>query len=182
MKKVSELVNELDILCKELEQETAQKNGKICLGDKLYLTDPCYAISVECQQLLENVNSGIWSVAYNCNEYEDNRKEVILSLNHEDYNNIFEDYEEKITSKELGVDSGTIGVFDREYYEEYHFDNGIDNNWYEKNICDFEHNIQEGLNLTENKGVWIYTSCGDGSFVANLYLKNDKVCGIEIIC
>ena len=54
---------------------------------------------------------------------------------------IFNEYDKKIDSVELGVDSGTIGIFDKKYYEEYHYANNINDKWYEKNICDFAHTL-----------------------------------------
>lgn len=158
---------------------------KIQLGKEVYLTDPCYDTTTWCQQLLENVKEGNWLVDYEYNEYEDGmEQEVILSLAHEDYGlAIFNDFYDEIKSSEvLGVDSGTIGVFDKEYYNKYHYENSIDDNWYDKNICDFTNTLRRGANITDNKGVWVNTSYGDGSFIADLYIKDGKVYGIEIKC
>ena len=97
---------------------------KIQLGKEVYLTDPCYDTTTWCQQLLENVKEGNWLIDYEYNEYEDGmEQEVILSLAHEDYGlAIFNDFYDKIKSSEvLGVDSGTIGVFDKEYYNKYDY-------------------------------------------------------------
>lgn len=159
-------------------------NKKIELGNEVYLTDPCYDTTTWCQQLLKNVKSGKWVVDYEYNEYEDGmQQEIILSLAHEDYGmTIFGDYDEVVDSAILGVDSGTIGVFDKDYYEKYHFENEIDRDWYEKNICDFAHTLRRGANITDDKGVWVNTSYGDGEYIAEIYMKNGEVCGIEISC
>lgn len=152
-------------------------NKKIELGNEVYLTDPCYDITTWCQQLLKNVKSGKWVVDYEYNE------EVILSIAHEDYGmTIFSEYDEVVDSIVLGVDSGTIGIFDKRYYENYHYANSINNGWYVKNICDFTHTLRRGVNITDGKGVWANTSCGDGEFIAEIYMKNGEVCGIKIIC
>ena len=119
-------------------------NKKIELGNEVYLTDPCYDITTWCQQLLKNVKSGKWVVDYEYNEYEDGtQQEVILSVAHEDYGmTIFNDYDEVVDSVVLGVDSGTIGIFDKRYYENYH------------------------------KGVWVNTSYGGRRLYSrNLYEK-----------
>lgn len=157
---------------------------KIELGNEVYLTDPCYDITTWCQQLLKNVKSGKWVVDYEYNEYEDGTKqEVILSIAHEDYGmTIFNDYDEVVDSVVLGVDSGTIGIFDKDYYEKHHFENKIDEDWYNKNICDFTKTLRRGTNITDNKGVWVNTSYGDGEYTAQLYMKDGKICGMEIIC
>ena len=161
-----------------------EERKTIQIEDAVYLTDPCYDITTWCQDLLHNVKSGTWVIDYEYNEYEDGTgQEVILSLAHEDYGmTIFEDYIEKFDSISLGVDSGTIGVFDKKYYEEYHYTNKINDEWYEKNICDFVDTLQRGANITDDKGVWVKTSYGDGEYYATLYVRDEKVCGIEIIC
>lgn len=102
---------------------------------------------------------------------------------HEDYGmTIFNDYDEVVDSASLGVDSGTIGIFDKDYYEKYHFENKIDEDWYDKNICDFTKTLRRGANITDDNGVWVNTSCGDGEYVAELYMKDGEICGIEITC
>ena len=152
---------------------------KIELGNEVYLTDPCYDTTTWCQQLLKNVKSGKWVVDYEYNEYED----IILSIAHEDYGmTIFSEYDEVVDSVVLGVDSGTIGIFDKRYYENYHYEDKINDKWYEENICDFSNTLRRGANITDNKGVWVNTSYGDGEFIAEIYMKNGEVCGIEISC
>lgn len=161
-----------------------ETNKVIKLGKEVYLTDPCYDITTWCQQLLKKVKSGNWVVDYEYNEFEDGMKQqVILSMAHEDYGmTIFNDYDEVVDSASLGVDSGTIGIFDKDYYEKYHFENKIDEDWYDKNICDFTKTLRRGANITDDNGVWVNTSCGDGEYVAELYMKDGEICGIEITC
>lgn len=108
---------------------------------------------------------------------------------HEDYdcyNSVYDKqygyYDEVVDSASLGVDSGTIGIFDKDYYEKYHFENKIDEDWYDKNICDFTKTLRRGANITDDNGVWVNTSCGDGEYVAELYMKDGEICGIEITC
>ena len=98
---------------------------EIYLSKEVYLTDTCYDITTWCQDLLKNVKEGKWLVDYEYNKYDDDmEQEVILSLAHEDYGMaIFNDfYDEVKNSCILGVDSGTIGVFNKDYYEKYHFE------------------------------------------------------------
>ena len=159
-------------------------NKKIKLGNEVCLTDPCYGITTWCQQLLKNVKSGNWVVDYEYNEFEDGmEQQVILSVAHEDYGmTIFNDYDEVVDSASLGVDSGTIGIFDKDYYEKYHFGNKIDEDWYNKNICDFTKTLRRGANIADDNGVWVNTSYGDREYIAELYMKDGEICGIEIIC
>lgn len=185
----NKLFDKLDVLVEELEVNTGknmvekQEGNVINIENGIYLTDPCYSTTTWCQQLLEDVKSGKWLVDYEYNEYEDGtEQEVILSLAHEDYGMaIFSDfYDEVIDSVALGVDSGTIGVFDKDYYEKYHYANSINDDWYDNNIC--LSSFRRGANITDEKGVWVNTSCGDGEYVAQLYKKDGKIYGIEIIC
>ena len=157
-------------------------NKEVILGKEVYLTDPCYDTSTWCQALLTNVKEGKWVIDYEYNEFEDGmEQQIILSLAHEDYGlAIFEDYYDEVKeSAVLGVDSGTLGVFDKKYYEKYHGENKIDEDWYDKNICG--EYLRRGANITDGKGVWCNTAYGDGEYVADLYIKDGKVCGIEII-
>lgn len=106
-----------------------------------------------------------------------------MSIAHKDYaHDIFENYDKVVDSAELGVDSGTIGIFDKEYYEKYHFTNNIDNDWYDKNICDFVNTLRRGANITDKQGVWVNTSYGDEEYIAELYIKDNEICGIKISC
>lgn len=191
VEKFDKLFDRLDILYDNLEQKVKEKeknnmetNKVIKLGKEVYLTDPCYDITTWCQQLLKKVKSGNWVVDYEYNEFEDGmEQQVILSVAHEDYGmTIFNDYDEVVDSASLGVDSGTIGIFDKDYYEKYHFENKIDEDWYDKNICDFTKTLRRGANITDDNGVWVNTSYGDGEYVAELYMKDGEICGIEITC
>ena len=191
VEKFDKLFDRLDILYDNLEQKVKEKeknnmetNKVIKLGKEVYLTDPCYDITTWCQQLLKKVKSGNWVVDYEYNEFEDGmEQQVILSVAHEDYGmTIFNDYDEVVDSVVLGVDSGTIGIFDKKYYEDYHYENKINDEWYDKNICDFSNTLRRGTNITDNKGVWVNTSYGDGEYYATLYIRDEKICGIEIIC
>lgn len=175
------LIERKVIKVKEKEKSNMETNKVIKLGNEVYLTDPCYNITTWCQELLKDVKSGNWIIDYKYNEYDDFERETILTLFHEENEKIFEEYDKKIESKELGVDSGTIGIFGKEYYEKYHFETSIDEVWYDNNICNTKSNYRN-INITENKGVWIHTSYGDGCYVADLYIKDDKICGIKIEC
>lgn len=184
----NKLCDNLDKLTNAMEEQYNPKqqielhNATIELGKEVYLSDPCYDISTWCQDWLRNVRSGKWLVNYEYNEYNDGAKqEIILSLAHEDYGMaIFEDYyDKKSDSCTLCVDSGTFGVFDGKYYEEHHFENTIDDEWYENNIINS--GFRRGLNITDGKGLWVNTSYGDGEYSAELYSKDGEIVGIEII-
>ena len=189
IEKFDKLFDKLDILCDSLEQKIKERevennmliNKKIELGNEVYLTDTCYDTTTWCQQLLTNVKSGKWVVDYEFDN-KDNELKTTLSIAHEDYGMaIFNDfYDEVKSSMELGVDSGTIGIFDKDYYEKYHYECSIDDTWYENNIINSVGRRKE--HITDNKGVWVNTTYGDGVYYANLYIKDNEICGIEISC
>lgn len=150
----------------------------LVFGEEVYITDPCYQTNVWCNQLVQDVKKGIWSI-----EYKKNEECVILQLFHVDYGKeIFKNgvYDRKEISTELGVDSGTIGVFDKDYYEKYHYPNSIDEEWYNKYVC--ESDVNNHINITNSYGVFVSTFAGDGEYYATLFYKDNKVCGIQIVC
>ena len=51
-----------------------------------------------------------------------------------------------------------------------------------EDIIDFVDTLQRGANITDDNGVWVNTSYGDGEYYATLYVRDEKICGIEIIC
>lgn len=160
------------------------KIGEIVLGPKVMVSDPCYEIGVWCQGIIENVKSG----RYNC--YVDDgdagtwggRTYRLLAV-HSDYdvyNNVYCDDHLKF---DVGVDSGTCGIFDFEYYKSNHNELGENNidqdTWYDINV--FEE-CENGYNICDEKGVWSQSGYGDGSY--NCYVQRDKdgnVVAIEII-
>lgn len=109
--------------------------GIIQLGNKVMVSDPCYGLNTWCQGVLENVLPG----EYTCKvefSYEGDWGIRVAGIwvIHKDY----VDFDEIIWTAEdfeVGVDSGTAGVFDYEYYKKYHKDtkekNHVDRNWYD---------------------------------------------------
>jgi hypothetical protein len=108
----------------------------IRLGNKVMVSDPCYGLGTWCQGVLENVLPG----NYECNvEYSDEgdwgERVSAIEVTHEDSGI----YRFEMADFEVGVDSGQAGIFDYEYYVQYHADQTVrphvDDAWYDK-VCD----------------------------------------------
>ena len=105
----------------------------IKLGEKVMVSDPCYGLDTWCQGVLENVLPG----DYNCKvEHIDEGvfgvRVAAIEAIHQDARVIR--YEAQ--DFEVGVDSGTAGIFDYDYYVKYHKSSKesdhCDDNWYDR--------------------------------------------------
>lgn len=112
--------------------------GTITLGDKVMVSDPCYGIGTWCQGVIENVLPGKYVCkAGFADEGNWGTRVADIRIVHEDYTqgyyNIVTDHLEEF---EVGVDSGTAGIFDYEYYKKYHKDSKerdhADRDWYNR--------------------------------------------------
>ncbi|MDR0286471.1 MAG: DUF4241 domain-containing protein [Clostridiales bacterium] len=91
--------------------------GTIILGDKVVVSDPCYARSVWCMTTLENVCSGKWKVVACIDRINSlGRRCYILELYHESLSGPQIPNKKWTEYFELGVDSGTMSVIDDRYY------------------------------------------------------------------
>lgn len=99
----------------------------INLGEKAFVTDPCYKPDTRCMGELKTKPG-----KYFC-EYKTNEEDAItmLVLKHEDIKNqdfVCDDL--CYLNAEIGVDSGIAGVFDKDYYETVYKDKDISSKWY----------------------------------------------------
>ena len=152
--------------------------NKITLGNKVVVSDPCYKLDTWCAGVLENVLPG----EYNCDIYiEDagswgNRVSHLYAI-HKDYKvRLCEITEEQ--EFEVGVDSGTAGVFDYDYYTKYHTTENTDDNWYEHHICNAFYPGSDSSTwnkyvLTHDKGFVSQSGFGDGSYTC-FVKRNDE--------
>ena len=108
----------------------------IRLGNKVMVSDPCYGLGTWCQGVLENVLPG----NYQCDvEYSDEGEWGVrvsaIEVRHVDYNDFVPMDMENF---EVGVDSGQAGIFDYDYYAQYHDSCNVyphvDDDWYGK-VC-----------------------------------------------
>lgn len=113
---------------------TVENKGTITLGAKVMVSDPCYGLNTWCQGILENVLPG----EYECvvgfvDEGKWGTRVAGIEVIHKDYTEKLNGFNPE--EFEVGVDSGTAGIFDYEYYAKYHSDckekYHVDNRWYD---------------------------------------------------
>lgn len=148
---------------------------KITLGNKVVVSDPCYELDTWCAGTLNNVLPG----EYNCdivkkNTWWGNRVTHLYAI-HADYNTELNEINE-MQDFEVGVDSGTAGIFDYEYYALYHFGK-TDDQWYDHRICNafYPNSTEMRIDIiqTQYKGVVSHSGFGDGSYTC-FVKRNDE--------
>ena len=139
-------------------------SAMIKLGNKVMVSDPCYGIGTWCQGVLENVLPG----NYKCNvEYSDEGdwgiRVASIEVVHDDYDEVLcMDME----NFEVGVDSGQAGIFDYDYYAEYHDSCDVrphvDDDWYDR-VCDITLSKASAGNV-DGLGFVSSSGFGDGGY------------------
>ena len=124
---------------------TIENKGTIQLGSKVVVSDPCYCLNSWCQGVIDNVLPGV----YNCKvEYKDTGdwgvRVAAIEVIHQNY----EYTPDHCESFEVGVDSGTAGIYDYDYYAKYHSEDNIDATWYNKTF-DCAHTVTKNPNYVE---------------------------------
>ena len=99
--------------------------GRFSLGNKVMVSDPCYSTDTWCQGVLENVRKGFWDAYIKmCDKGPWGIRVAELIVINLDYNDEYTGLESEdineLQNFEVGVDSGTAGIFDYEYYCKYH--------------------------------------------------------------
>ena len=127
------------------------------------VSDPCYGLNTWCQGVLENVLPGI----YDCEvEYSDEGdwgiRVASIEVTHEDCGvHSFE-----MADFQVGVDSGQAGIFDYEYYAQYHTDWStrphVDDEWYDR-VCDITL-TRESAGTIDDRGLVSSSGFGDGGY------------------
>lgn len=165
------------------------KNGKfiglINLKDKIIVSDPYFAVGTKNQGNIDNVIPG----TYNCFVLEDKdsnwgtkvRELFIINSN----SPISRDQINTLIDTRIKEESGTIGIFDYDYYKKYHNDPFGDDYkiWYKKNVLE----DYPDYRITSESGVWSICGYGDGICKSNLhecFVHLDdagKINGIRII-
>lgn len=148
---------------------------KITLENKVVVSDPCYELDTWCAGTLTNVLPG----EYNCDIVKKTNRcgERVSHLYaiHSDYNVDLNDIKEE-QDFEVGVDSGTAGIFDYEYYAIYHIGR-TDDQWYDHRICNafYPNRCETSINIiqTQYKGVVSHSGFGDGSYTC-FVKRNDE--------
>lgn len=166
--------------------------GRFSLGNKVMVSDPCYGTDTWCQGVLENVREGFWDAYIKITD-EGNWGERVAELVaiNLDYNDEYAGLTSKDINElqefEVGVDSGTAGIFDYDYYCKYHTDKGADEDWYEDQIIQqFFPGVDDSDNeksvFTEFNGVASSSGYGDGCYDCYVARNEEsEIVGIKII-
>ena len=157
------------------------KIGTITLGEKAYLSDPCYDSKPNgFYNCVIDTIPGEYYAFVTRSESKGCSKDRITSLLvvHKDYYPKFKtmprNYDEMLF---CCVDSGTCGIFDKDYFEKYHSStsNEIDEDWYDKFVIEMEEHI-----ITDNKGVISISGWGNGRYPVFAEYVNKKAFAIRI--
>lgn len=121
-----------------------EDRGTITLGSKVMVSDPCYKLGTWCQGVLENVLPG----KYHCkvafiDEGTWGIRVSKITVLHKNYLNKTLRVEK--CDFEVGVDSGTAGIYDYDYYAKYHTDKYLDDVWYGR-ACDCSQRVVSNPN------------------------------------
>ena len=157
-----------------------KKIGTITLGEYAILSDPGYEIITSPLSFIDTIE-GEYNVYITRSKSKDkwltNRISNIIAI-HKDYVKVMngrlpmDDHEDL----NCGVDSGTCGIFDAAYYENYHFEGEIDENWYERMVI-------QGLpehRITDGQGTFSSSGTGDGWYPVFAEYKGTKAYAIRI--
>lgn len=147
---------------------------QIQLGKRVRVSDPCYGTDVWCSGVVENVREGKYNVEVQIADAGMWGKRVkSLSVIHTDYNGP-RNYEQ--TDFEVGVDSGQAGIYDEDYYNQYHTNHDCNDDWYE-DICD----LTNPYGTKDDKCVVSSSGYGDGGYDCyTITDSNGEVVGITI--
>ena len=201
-----EAIEEAKLAYKKLKTRRIISLGDIELKDSVYVSDPCYGTYVWCMGLIENIKPGKYKGFMAKCETDWGLRVADLWVCHEDHLEYPEEVVEEFT---VGVDSGSAGIYDKEYYEHYHqFTEGEEKDdvfqeWYDRQFDErYDKDIKgnkvkehydreegcivrdtesaDGIAL-DNKCVISFSGYGDGSYKAYVSKDKDgKIVGIRI--
>jgi hypothetical protein len=158
--------------------------GKIKLGKKIVVSDPCYGFDTSCVGILKNMVPGFYECEINYSDEDEwGNRVASIEIIHE---NAISIGFRNTTDFEVLVDSGQAGFFDYNYYKKFHSNKNKDKNnneeWYDR-VCDITLSRLQGGTI-DKLGFVSSSGFGDGGYVCyyskNLDNKIDAVC-IEFI-
>ena len=151
---------------------------QIQLGKKVRVSDPCYGTKVWCAGTIDNVKEGLYNVEV---EYSDEgdwgtRVKSILVF-HSEFN--WENFSIESTDFEVGVDSGQAGIYDEDYYNQYHTEDGCDDDWYDE-VCKLTLSSEQ-FGTKDEKCIVSSSGFGDGGYTCLILKQNEQVVGIAVV-
>jgi len=146
--------------------------GKIKLGKKVMVSDPCYKIGTWCQGVLD-IKPG----EYQC--YVAHNKEgrvALVEVRHIEHS---DPYYLDIAPFDVGVDSGLAGFFDMKYYESVKETAERADKWYD-GVCDAENINGHRVHILDELCFFGSSGYGDGGYECKLCKVNDEIVALKI--
>ena len=155
-----------------------KKIGTISLTDLTYLSDPCYGTDTWCNDVIRTI-PGEYCVYITRSESKEcffkGRISNIIAV-HKDYIKKLKVYPKNDNNTlSCGVDSGTCGIFNAEYFEKYHDDLHADDDWYDQNVM-----TMDEFKVTDGLGAMCSSGIGDGFYPAFAEYDGDNAFAIRI--
>ena len=172
----------------EKAKESAKTLGHFEVRNGIILSDPCYKKDTWCALEIpkDRVKQGVWEASV-C--YKDKRCSKLMAFHENFVPRNIKSADWKPQNDELGVDSGQLGIYDSEFYNDcsvakhYKFideehknlgDNGL---WYGMN-CDIT--LSDVMAGILPYGCVSSSGYGDGAYLADYLIDNKKIVGIRI--
>jgi hypothetical protein len=156
-----------------------KKIGVITLTDITYLSDPSYGTDCAYNDVITTV-PGEYNVYITRSESNDpffkDRISNLIAV-HKDYTKQLKHFPNNDKYDfGCGVDSGTCGVFNAEYYEKFHDDLTADDDWYDQNVM-----TMDDFKITDGLGAMCSSGVGDGYYpIYAEYTGTDEAYAIRI--
>ena len=153
------------------KKDTKEFIGTIELGEVIRVSDPCYDMDVWCAGTIENVLPGKYNCYFTITDDRDWGKHVSeLEVVHETEK---ECKEFTLADFEVGVDSGTCGIYDIDYFSE----NRDDADWYTR-VTD--PTIDGFGDVHDGKCVVCSSGYGDGGYDCCVGRSNGKAVAFKV--
>ena len=146
--------------------------GVIKVNGQVMVSDPSYGTLTWCNKVIINMQNG----DYNCFTRIENEKMYggrvkELTICHVD-RKPFTALKHMMYFGSVGVDSGTCGIYDYNYFKETHSEDYAKDNWYNENVCNDFYQTKEQAYMMGNKGVHSCSGYGDGMY--RVYVKKNE--------
>lgn len=150
--------------------------GTITLGEIAFLSDPCYGTISKWNCTMEMIPGEYFVFITRTMTQTIQGRISSLYVVHKDF---FKNFKKRPNNDHerlrCAVDSGTCGIFSAEYFEKFHDENGVDDDWYEKNVIEMDE-----FKITDKKGAISSSGLGDGLYPVFAEYKNGKAFALRI--
>ena len=150
-----------------------EKIGSIRLGNSVMVSDPSYGVATWLNKEIDGVLSGDYNVYVTIsNEGAWGERVKSLTVCHSEYkpNKTLRGMEK--ACYHIGVDSGTCGIYDIDYFKSHHNEQTANDDWYIRTVMNGFYEKREQSYITDGIGVHSCTGFGDGLYIA--YVKRNK--------